>query len=62
MPGYFNDPDEKLPQGFGLAFTRRGLQVVQNGMDEEQFTRQVQMTIIGNLPRMIRITNPLQRL
>lgn len=61
-PGYFNDPERNLPQGAGLAFTRRGLQVVQNGMDEEQFTQQVQTHIAGNLPRMIRMTNPVQRL
>ena len=60
--GYFNDPDEKLPQGSELVLTKHGMQVIHHGMDEAQFTSLVQMAIITNLPRMIRETNPLQRL
>lgn len=61
-PGYFNDPDEKLPIGSELVLSRKGLQVIQHGMDEERFTSLVQAAIVANLPGMIRRTNPLQGL
>lgn len=60
--GYFNDPDQKLPEGSELVLTKHGMQIIHHGMDEAQFTSLVQMAIMTNLPRMIRETNPLQRL